>query len=216
MAKDRQVTEQRLLQAVGNIVREKGFSALGVNAVAQQAGVSKMLIYRYFDSYEGLLKEWILRHNFWAEVTGQTLEQIRGQSESGTSRTEQQYGSILRSLFNQQADSLRESSTRREVLRWMLAEETEVSRQVMQQVEEMGLSISKAFRARISSERDLEAAVGVLIGGIYYLALISDRTDVFNGVDLHSDEGWSRIKGSIDLMIELLVGNKEFDKKSKE
>ena len=73
----------------------------------------------------------------------------------------------------------------------------------------MGLSISQAFRERISSERDLEAAVGVLIGGVYYLALVSDRTEVFNGIDLHSDEGWSRIKRSVDLMIELLFDKYE-------
>ena len=205
-----------MLQAVSDIVQEQGFAALGVNAVAQQAGVSKMLIYRYFDSYNGLLAEWALQHNFWAEVADRTLEQIeqikqKKNAESGPSdgvagspENNNLYSSILRSLFHEQADSLRTSAVRREVIRWMLAEENEVSQQVMQQVEAMGLSISRAFRERISSERDLEAAVGLLIGGIYYLALISDRTSVFNGIDLQSDEGWSRVKGSIDLMIELL------------
>lgn len=210
MAKNRHETEQRLLQAVSDIVQQQGFAALGVNAVAQRAGVSKMLIYRYFDSYNGLLREWALRHNFWAEVKERTLEQIHN-TESGLvagvaeqPEFDNQYSSILRNLFHEQTDSLRTSTIRREVLRWMLVEENEVSQQVMQQVEAMGLSISRAFRERITSDRDIEAAVGLLIGGVYYLALISDRTNVFNGIDLHTDEGWSRIKGSIDLIIELL------------
>ncbi len=213
MAKNRHETEQRLLQAVSDIVQQQGFAALGVNAVAQQAGVSKMLIYRYFDSYNGLLKEWALHHNFWAEVTDRTLEHIEQiqNTEPGPAagvadspENNNQYSSMLRSLFHEQTDSLRTSTIRREVIRWMLVEENEVSQQVMQQVEAMGLSISRAFRERITSERDLEAAVGLLIGGVYYLALISDRTSVFNGIDLQSNEGWSRIKGSIDLIIELL------------
>ena len=45
--KDRETTEKRLLTAVGEIVEESGLESLGINAVAQRAGVSKMLIYRY-------------------------------------------------------------------------------------------------------------------------------------------------------------------------
>lgn len=210
MTKNRERTKQKLLQAVSDIVQQQGFAALGVNAVAQQAGVSKMLMYRYFDSYNGLLKEWVLRHNFWAEVAEDALTQIDGPApeESAGGKNEggqyQPYIRLLGSLFARQADSLRGSTIRREVIRWMLVEENEVSRSVMQQIEDMGVAISHAYRSRITSDRDLEAAVGVLIGGVYYLALVSDRTNVFNGIDLHSDEGWARIKSAIELMIELL------------
>lgn len=41
--KDRETTEKRLLTAVGEIVEESGLESLGINAVAQRAGVSKML-----------------------------------------------------------------------------------------------------------------------------------------------------------------------------
>ena len=213
MTKNREHTQQKLLQAVSDLVQQQGFAALGVNAVAQQAGVSKMLIYRYFDSYNGLLKEWALRHNFWAEVAEETLTQIDGPAPEaiagGANKPElyQHYTDLLNSLFSRQADSLRASAIRREVIRWMLVEENEVSRSVMQQVEDMGVAISQAYRTRITSNRDLEAAVGVLIGGVYYLALISDRTNVFNGIDLQSNEGWERIKSSIELMVELLFEN---------
>lgn len=39
--KDRETTEKRLLTAVGEIVEESGLESLGINAVAQRAGVSK-------------------------------------------------------------------------------------------------------------------------------------------------------------------------------
>ena len=44
--KNRENTERRILAAVDRIVAEKGFEGIGVNAVAQEAGVAKMLIYR--------------------------------------------------------------------------------------------------------------------------------------------------------------------------
>ena len=46
MNKNRNQTEQRILEAVGKIVESEGFEAVGVNAVANVSGVSKVLIYR--------------------------------------------------------------------------------------------------------------------------------------------------------------------------
>ena len=43
--RDRDVTEQRMLKAVGEMIRRDGFEKLGVNAVAAHCGVSKILIY---------------------------------------------------------------------------------------------------------------------------------------------------------------------------
>jgi len=205
MPKDRQNTEQRLLQAAGEIVLEKGFSALGVNAVAQRAGVSKMLIYRYFGSFEELLQAWALQHNFWAEIADETIKRIEAVEVVDPGQQSREYSRLLSKLFSQQADSLQSSLLHREVLRWILMEENDVNRQVMQRVEEMGAAISRAMRNKIDSSRDIEAVVSLLIGGIYYLSLMSDRADVFNGIDLQSAEGWERIKGSVDMLIELLL-----------
>ena len=42
--KSRSATEQKLVDAVHQLVEERGFEGLGINAVAASAGVSKMLI----------------------------------------------------------------------------------------------------------------------------------------------------------------------------
>ena len=53
--KNRMQTERKLIDAVDYFVKTKGFGGLGVNKVAKQAGVSKVLIYRYFGNLEKLL-----------------------------------------------------------------------------------------------------------------------------------------------------------------
>ena len=53
--KDRERTEKKILDAVGSIIAGDGFEGTGINAVAQQAGVSKMLIYRYFEGLNELI-----------------------------------------------------------------------------------------------------------------------------------------------------------------
>ena len=52
MKKDRELTEQRIFDAVGRIVESDGFEAVGINAVANESGLSKILIYRYFGSID--------------------------------------------------------------------------------------------------------------------------------------------------------------------
>lgn len=64
--KNRALTERKLLDAVAYIVKNRGFAALGVNKIAKQAGVSKILIYRYFGSYDLLLKACVREKDFWS------------------------------------------------------------------------------------------------------------------------------------------------------
>ena len=53
--KNREKTEEKILEAVGSIVESEGFEKLGINTIALKANVSKMLIYRYFGGLKGLL-----------------------------------------------------------------------------------------------------------------------------------------------------------------
>ena len=55
MAKDREQTEARILDAAFANLAEDGLPGFGINAVARHAGCDKKLIYRYFDGPDGLL-----------------------------------------------------------------------------------------------------------------------------------------------------------------
>ena len=62
--RNKEQTKQSLLDAVDSLVEESGYEALGINAVAAKAGVSKMLIYRYFGSLEGLIAAYIIQYAY--------------------------------------------------------------------------------------------------------------------------------------------------------
>ena len=58
--RDREATEKRLLDTIGKMIAEDGFEKIGINAIATQSGVSKILIYRYFGSVsDNMLRIWI-------------------------------------------------------------------------------------------------------------------------------------------------------------
>ncbi|MFU8848359.1 MAG: TetR/AcrR family transcriptional regulator [Opitutales bacterium] len=56
LKRSRPATEIRFQNAVLELVAESGFAQLGVNLVAERAGSDKVLIYRYFGSFDGLLQ----------------------------------------------------------------------------------------------------------------------------------------------------------------
>ncbi len=64
MERDREATEKMLLDTIGQMIAENGFEKIGVNAVSAQSGVSKILIYRYFNSIDGLIAAYIRKHDF--------------------------------------------------------------------------------------------------------------------------------------------------------
>ena len=63
--RDKQITSKRLISAVGSLLAKKGFKGIGVNAVAREAGVDKVLIYRYFAGLEGLIAAFGKEGDFW-------------------------------------------------------------------------------------------------------------------------------------------------------
>ena len=66
--RDRGATEERILAAVGEVLARDGFGALGINAIAREAGVDKVLIYRYFGGLPELLRQWGASGRFWPTV----------------------------------------------------------------------------------------------------------------------------------------------------
>ena len=64
----RRRTEARLVKAVGTLIQREGVAALGVRAVAREAGVDKVLIYRYFDDFEGLLRFFATSADLWPSL----------------------------------------------------------------------------------------------------------------------------------------------------
>src|SRR6516165_8161538 len=69
--RDREETRKKILAAMGNLLARKGSRGLGINAIAREAGVDKVLIYRYFGGLPDLYRAFALEgHSF------PTLEEV--------------------------------------------------------------------------------------------------------------------------------------------
>src|SRR2546423_9670280 len=56
---ERLPVRERILVAAGDLFHKHGIRGVGVEAIAEAAGTNKMTLYRYFDSKDELIAEWV-------------------------------------------------------------------------------------------------------------------------------------------------------------
>ena len=191
--KDRELTEKRILEAVGNIIENDGFEKTGVNAIAQRAGVSKMLIYRYFGGIDELIAQYLLRKDYWANT------------DTGIIKVSDIGGSLKR-LFREQIMRLRSDITLKRLCRWELTTENENIRRLREKREQNGCNLIKVI-SRLTGSQNSEVAslASIISASISYLVLMEEQSPIYNGIDLQSDKGWEQIVKGIDLIIDLWI-----------
>jgi AcrR family transcriptional regulator len=182
--RDRAATRERILAAVGRLLARDGFSGLGVNAVAREAGVDKVLIYRYFGGIEGLLDAWGEGASFGAIGAGRAAEVAASPADRAAA------------ALAAYARDLRAHPEALEVMRWELVEENGLTRRLAAQREAAGLAGLAALD--VPPERteaiDLPAAAALLSAGLLHVALRARTAPDWLGVPIRTEEGWARLE----------------------
>ncbi len=191
MARDRRATEQRILRAVGKILAEKGFRGFGVNAVARQARVDKVLIYRYFGGMPELLRAYARAGTYWP-----TVEEVCGDNP-GALRA-MPVGEALATLLCNFGRAIRKRPVTLEILAWESIERNEMARVLEAVRRDFTKRLYRGFvDGRGGRGREEAAIVTLLAAAINYLAVRSRKVGRYAYVKIASDEGWARLESAI-------------------
>jgi AcrR family transcriptional regulator len=188
--RNREATRQKLITAVGEVLAQKGFTQLGVNAVANQAGVDKVLIYRYFGGMPGLIKAFGREGDFWPsmdELAGGDIEAFR------CLPLEEKLVAMGLNFLQ----GLRQRPLTLEVMAWEMMERNDLTVELETIRETRMLRFAELYLPTEGSRGDLMAVNAIVGAGISYLVCRGRRLRWFNGIDLESDEGWQRIEAAI-------------------
>jgi AcrR family transcriptional regulator len=82
----------RILTAAGDLFHKQGIRGVGVEAIADAAGTNKMTLYRYFDSKDELIAEWVRgmvtqKENEWSDLTAKHPDDPQGLLKDWSRRT---------------------------------------------------------------------------------------------------------------------------------
>ena len=191
--KNREQTEEKILEAVGSIIENQGFEKVGINAIATEAGVSKMLIYRYFGGVEELIAQYLIQKDYWANTDAAIINP-------------EAVGDSIKSMFRQQVEQLRNDITLRQLYRWELSTNNQNIRQLRNRREENGCRLIKMVSALMGCpDAQVAALASILSASISYLALLEDQCQSYNGICLQTDEGWNQLMQGIEMIIDLWI-----------
>jgi AcrR family transcriptional regulator len=189
--RDRATTESLMVKAVGRLLARQGFKALGVNAVAREAGVDKVLIYRYFGGLPGLMKTFAQDSDFWPsarELAGDAPERFRALPLA------QRMSALARNYL----EAIRKRPVTQEIMAWELIERNQLTADLDDLRETRMIRFFEDYMPDATQHRDFLAITAVVGAAINYLVTRSRHTRFFSGVDLSQESGWEHLLAAIE------------------
>ena len=181
------MTMERILRAMGEVMAEKGTKKAGINAVAEKAGVNKVLIYRYFGGWNGLLEAYVQRGFFLSMFNERFLDSVPANPAL------EERSKIWSEYVIKFAREFRSRKSSQELIRWEMQNgETELARR-------LSTFRNESYKKLIEKlapfpAYDPTALTAIILGGVTYLTLVSDNRNKVVDIDVGSDEGWERIE----------------------
>lgn len=195
--KDKDLTKRKLIDAVGKIIADKGYSSIRISKVAHLAGVDRKLVYRYFGNLDSLIEAYITENDYWMLFAKQ-LKALSNDIDSGDGR--RLIVEILQQLFK---FFLEEPESQDLILMELTG-----TNPLMRSIHNARESIGQEFFGRTdqhfrNSPVNFRAVSALLVGGIYYIVLHT-RKNGFNFADtnLKSKDGMNAILEAIAQVVE--------------
>jgi len=183
MAKrDRDESMKRFVEAVGEILKEKGYAGLGVNKIALQAGMNKKLIYRYFGSLNQLLKVYISGKDYWQPLLRELNEASDGRG--------QDILPLFTQLFQELFRFFRSEQEMQQFILWQMSEPNPLMRGISEEREREGARLLALTDGHFrDSGVNIRAVMALLLGGIYYVLLHAEHNkSTVAGVDMNLEK----------------------------
>ncbi|MBK0378550.1 TetR/AcrR family transcriptional regulator [Mucilaginibacter segetis] len=194
--KNKEQTKQRLIRAVGEVLKADGYSGLGVNRIAKQAGVNKKLIYRYFGSVDYLIEAYVVENDYWLTFSKKLQEMVAEEQPESTQAL------IAEILKNQFKYFLNEREMQRLIL-WEISTNSPLMKSIHNARESSGQSMLAITDEHFSNSKiNFRAIAALLVGGIYYTILHTRfNGGMFCDLDLSTELGQREILTAIEQIV---------------
>lgn len=193
--RNKERSKKKFLDAVGEILKTRGYAALKINDIAKVAGVDKKMIYTYFGGIDGLIDEYISTTDFWMNVKEENIDMDI--SDGGKKMTEE--------MLHSQFDYLLSSVELQKVLIWRLSEERQSLKKMIEAQEETGEMLFKGISDPHFGEQaeKFRALMALAVSGIYHLTIDTTLNgSVFCGIDLKTEHGRKVVKEALSFIVD--------------
>jgi AcrR family transcriptional regulator len=163
--KKKELTKRKLINAVGVILESEGFTHLGVNNIARKAGVSKKLIYRYFQTVDNLIEAYVIEKDYWMTFSDQMSVLVSGFAGKPSQP-------LVTGILKDQFKFFFEQREMQSLILWELSMKSKMMHSIHNAREAMGQKAFELTDAHFKNSKvNFRALAALLVGGIYYSIL---------------------------------------------
>ncbi|QEW20138.1 pyrimidine utilization regulatory protein R [Marinibacterium anthonyi] len=196
--RNRQQTKDRILTALQAILLRDGFNGVSITSVAHEAGVDKVLIYRYFGRIDDLLTAFGQHADFWPSV-----DEVLSPDNDILAPAER-----LASFFNRFVEALRARPMTIEILAMEIGAPNPLTAALDATREAWGREVADRLAVGLDMpHRRLATIVTLLVCGIQFLGLRARATDTFGGIRIGSATGWQTIRADLAWLCDALLSD---------
>lgn len=200
--RDDSALEADIMEATRQLVEEVGFPNVTLTGVIQRAGVEPQVFYKRYKDLGDLFEQFTRKYDYF-------LTDIMD-IEAVDANPEKCYRDILNNLI----PVLYENRGMQRLLVWELGEDNATTRRTAQLREVNTEEVTQKFADTFKGlSADFRSATSVLIGGIYYMILHSQRS-TFCGIDYGTSKGKELLSETIDFFASALLDTLKPDAQS--
>lgn len=222
--RDREATKALLVEAVGRVLARQGFRAVKVNVVAREAGVDKVLIYRYFGGLPGLVTAFAHSGDFWPDS-----RELAGGDEQAFMALP--FVERLVVVTRNYLRGLRSRPLTQEVLAWRFMEQNELTEALDSVRQSVGMRILTLLQSNAGAapdvlntpslsvllqnnaeavpSLDIQALYAILGSVINHLGVRGRTEKNFAGLHLDDEKAWERLEAMLARIIRSLFNDAE-------
>lgn len=189
-------TKRELLEAVGTILTQQGFSAIRTTNITRLIGKDKNLIRYHFGSLNGLLKTYMQDKDYWRPF----FECFRLSDSPQAKEIQALFVALVQENFRK----FSASEQMQRIILWQISEGSPLMKSMAEEREAQGNAFLKmAMPYFRESGVSFKAILALLLGGSYFMVLQQKATGgTFCGIDLRSERDRADVLEAIEKIVE--------------
>jgi AcrR family transcriptional regulator len=196
--KDKDLTKQKIIDAVGEIFKAEGQKGLYIARIARKAGVDRSLIYQYFGKdIKTLIEAYIVQKDYWLNFFDKINQKVN------TNKYEASKDLII-DVLQKQLQYFSADTEMQHLILWELSGDSDLMRSIHNTRELMSQSMLESADEQFKGTRvKFRPIVVLLLGGIYYANVHSIYNgNIICGMDVKSKQGQIDLMKAIQQIIE--------------
>jgi len=193
--RDSEATKKKLLDAVGAIMREQGFTGLKTNIIAKWVGKDKKLIRYHFQGLANLQKAYIKEKDYWPPF----FKKFALSSDADAIEME----TLFVELMKENLRFFYGDEEMQKIILWQISETNPVLKSISQAREVDGAKLlDKTDVFFRNTNVNFRAVTALMLGGVYYMVLHSKtENSVVCGINLNDDKDREEVLKTIEHLI---------------